>query len=295
MKYGQLSKTDIEKNNKLTIYPQKNECLQSASYDLTPTMIAMSSKMGMLECVYKSKNKQIYDNYYIIVKPKDTVLIVSREYLCLPNNISGYVTSRVSNVVKGFGHISTTIDPNWKGAVLIALSNPSNIPLKINVSSDNANPLATVTFHYLHTKYVDEDKNFNKISMRVDLLKNEINYKTKHGPKAFFRKIVHFKRRKLTDYFFEYLESNKNAFSEKEWNKFLDEFSNLKNLDVNISKHFNDYITNENGFNKAKQFVDKYKSEIKFILSFIGIIVLIVLYELGVININEAIFFKNIT
>ena len=293
MKYGQLCKKDIEKNNKLIIFPKKNECLQAASYDLTPTMIAMSSKMGMLECIYRSKNNQIYDNYYIIVKPKDTVLIVSREYLSLPNNIAGYVTSRVSNVVKGFGHISTTIDPNWNGAILIALSNPSNIPLKINVSSNNANPLATVTFHYLHTKYIINE-NSDKISMRVDLLKNEISYKVRHGPKAYLRRLIHFKRRKLTDYFFEYLESNNDLFSETGWYNFLNEFSNLKISDKRISKHFKDYIVNENGFNKAKQFIDKYRSEIKFALSLFCIIILFILYKLRIFNLEEAIFWKNL-
>jgi len=48
-------------------------------------------------------------------------LVVTKEYISVPSNIVGYVVSRVSKVSEGFGHVSTSIDPNWKGALLIAL------------------------------------------------------------------------------------------------------------------------------------------------------------------------------
>lgn len=116
---GQLGRLDIlkEKKSGLIIYPYESRYLKAASYDLTPTVVAMSSKIGMLETVYREKNYK-KDRYFILVHPKDTVLIISNEYLNVPENIAGYISSRVSKVVEGFGHISTTIDPNWTGALL---------------------------------------------------------------------------------------------------------------------------------------------------------------------------------
>ena len=53
---GQLSKHDIlqeiEKKDGLKIFPCYPSCLKAASYDITPTLVAMSAKLGMLETVY---------------------------------------------------------------------------------------------------------------------------------------------------------------------------------------------------------------------------------------------------
>ena len=54
---GQLSKYDFlneqKKGHGLKIYPFSEHCQKAASYDITPTIIAMSAKTGMLETVYR--------------------------------------------------------------------------------------------------------------------------------------------------------------------------------------------------------------------------------------------------
>ena len=111
-RYGQLSEIDIKKElkepNGMKIYSVINikKNIHRASIDITPTIVALSSKYGMLQTVYVKKSQYI-NSYYIYVKPRDTILIVSNEYIHLPNYIAGYVTSRVTNVAKGFGHICT--------------------------------------------------------------------------------------------------------------------------------------------------------------------------------------------
>lgn len=135
---GQLSKKDIIDSR--LIYPQGNDSnYKAASYDITPTAVAMSTRTGMLETVYRDRKKHYQDSYYIYVHPKDSVLIVSNEFIRVPANIAGYISSRVSNVARGFGHICTTIDPGWNGAVLIALSNPTNKPIRIEVGINEKN------------------------------------------------------------------------------------------------------------------------------------------------------------
>lgn len=219
--YGMLGGDDIVEQGIIKNLTRKN--LKAASYDITPTAIAMSTKNGMLQPVYKDPRQHYTDRFYIYVMPKDSVLIVSNEYLRVPANVAGYISSRVKNVVNGFGHVSTTIDPLWDGAVLIALSNPSDKPIRIDVG-DNQSALATVSFHYVHSASnitICEYKN-----MRFDLLK-EKSYTNQRGFRNFVFKITHKRRREFTDLFFEYVDGiNKDGhISEARWGDFLKEFS----------------------------------------------------------------------
>ncbi len=306
-KIGQLGKIDIlnELNTTkglnirlgLNEEPIVKNRIHSASYDLTPSIVAMSSKLGMLETVYKSDSLNT-NSFYIYVRPKDTVLIVSNEFIYLPHNISGYVTSRVSNVVHGFGHISTTVDPNWRGALLIALSNPSNHSLKVNVGTttlydgsnhlvvaDEQNTLATLTLHYLCNSNNTVDTSYK--SMRVDLLKS-IKYDQRHDIKSYFRTKIHFKRKKYTDYFFDYLNAHeKNMLTPTGWSEFLDEFSRVVTNNTNTGKpKAFDFIIKENIFRRTIHFINEHHKIIATGLIPFCVLFLFVLYKCGVINSN---------
>lgn len=298
--YGQLSRDDIinelnsNKGFKIFIGDGLDDTVQKhikySSYDITPSIVALSSKTGMLEKVYKNKSPLI-NSYYIYVKPKDTVLIVSNECVCLPNYISGYVTSRVSNVVHGFGHISTTIDPTWSGGLLIALSNPSNRAIKIEVgisSVENesgelediktSQTLATLTFHYLHSVYTGDVIEYK--SMRIDLLK-KIEYRKRKGIRALLRKCFYRKRCKFTDYFFEYIKILDNITEpEKSWNKFIEEFGFVYNKQAE-NKSAYDFVVKENVFNKMKHFYINHKGSIWV---FIILLIISILFLCGIIN-----------
>ena len=298
---GQLSKKDLfnefEKENGLRIRLgiKDDEIVksraQASSYDLTPSIVAMSVKKGMLETVYKSKSANT-NSYYIYVKPKDTVLIVSNEYISFPSNIAGYVTSRVSNVAYGFGHISTTVDPNWNGALLIALSNPSNHSLKVSVGtttvldnretyriSSEQNTLATLTFHYLCND--STEKHIEYKSLRTDLLEN-IKYDKRTSFISYIRKIIHYKRRKYTDYFFDYINTHEqDMMSSEGWSDFLDEFSKVVLEQKTTCKACaNDYIIKENRFRRLIHFLNDHKV---FVIS-IFILFLLVLYKCNIIE-----------
>lgn len=274
MEKGQLSKYDLMRENNsengLKIQPFDSEkSLKAASYDLTPSIIAMSAKTGMLENVYREK-RYCDDSYYIYVHPKDTVLIISNEYLTVPPNIAGYVSSRVSKVVEGFGHISTTIDPNWSGAALIAISNPSNQMLKIYVGTNKKSPyqLATVTFHYLHTSCNSEDIEHHQTGMRMDLLQN-ICYKNRHGFRALLRKVFYIHRRAFTDYFFDYCKIIEQNWTLDIWDQFIKEFSTPKPIappaedlpqkSKKAQKNACYFIITENFFNRTFHCAAKHK------------------------------------
>lgn len=246
---GQLSKNDIisecNKAGGLKILPFHPQYLKNASYDVSPTIVAMSTKTGMLETVYWDK-KYPY-KYYIYVKAKDTVLSVTREFISVPSNIAGSVVSRVSSVSEGFGHVSTSIDPNWKGALLIALGNPTNKPIKIYVGGSSAesesnNPLATVSFYYLETPCTDVDIGYS--GMRFDLLEKQV-YSQRHGVKAWFNKLFHPRRRAFTDFFFSYC--NNVIITQDKWSDIV------KELQGNMPKQICEYCSNYVEITKKKK------------------------------------------
>lgn len=183
-KVGQLSREDIVREinaNNLIIEPHinpkyKESSIKAASLDITPSCLIMSVKTGKFMKIYSSisrcakghrnpewhcgncrKNQQqpayCPEQRFVYIEPRDTALVLSKEYLKLPANICGNVFSRVSTVSSGLGHISTTIDPLWRGALLIAISNPSSEPIKLMIQDETAEsvPLATVVFQYLNT------------------------------------------------------------------------------------------------------------------------------------------------
>lgn len=293
--YGQLSKKDIleeEKRNGLRIIPCEERRLKTASYDVTPTIIAMSTKLGMLETVYREKNYP--HRYFIYVQAKDTVLIVSKEYFSVPEYIAGYVVSRVSKVSEGFGHVSTCIDPNWSGALLIALSNPMNRPIKIYVGGtacqiENNNSLATVSFHYLNTECAEIDREHR--GMRFDLLEKH-NYTQRRGIRAFFTKLFHPKRRKFTDFFINYCENT--AINEETWSDVVKDFQGMlpaiesdckhcehyKNNGRRAESHFADFIVTETAARRLKYWFGKHGA---FILNLLRI-AFALLITLGILS-----------
>ncbi|WP_302619491.1 dCTP deaminase domain-containing protein [uncultured Oscillibacter sp.] len=291
---GQLSKHDIlqeiEKKDGLKIFPCYPSCLKAASYDITPTLVAMSAKLGMLETVY-CEACYCGPRYYFYVHPKDTVLVVSNEFISVPGNIAGDVASRVSMVVKGFGHISTTIDPFWHGAALIGLSNPTNQVLKVYLNEPNKpNQLATVSFYYLNSPCSPVDVDSGHVGMRLDLLK-KVNYQQRTGLRNFLRQIIHWRRKAFTDYFFFACETKYKNLNLQNWNEFLDEFSRLKYPEKNKNekkytkksqKVAADFIITENIIIRIYHFLSKHK-----VLSTLLIVALVIMLErLGLIPVS---------
>ena len=278
MKTGQLGKQDYirerQEANGLKIEPfNQTVDLKLASYDITPTMIAMSTKLGMLETVYQAKDTSLY----IKVRAKDTVLVVSNEYFSVPPDMAGYVMSRVSKVADGFGHVSTSIDPNWKGALLIALSNPTNKAIKIGVGRDRGpntrgDSLATVSFHYLHAPVTEEarpDPNFE--GMRLDLLQSK-RYSARPGIKAILNRFLHFRRRRFTDDFFKYVTDE--IITLESWPEVSKVLNGLGSADR--PNPFAQYIVKENWLTVLLGWARKH-------WVFVLALMFVVLYALGII------------
>ena len=80
----------------------------------------------------------------------------------------GTFHSKVKIVSNGFGHISTTLDPDWKGPLLIALNNPSSRRIKLVISS-NGKPVPFVTLMFYYFPHSAEKKHDNPAN-RIDIL-----------------------------------------------------------------------------------------------------------------------------
>lgn len=264
---GQLSREDIIREleaEKLIVEPHDKEDtkIKAASIDISPSCLIMSVKRGSFMRIYSSitrcakghRNPEWHctackksgqdvskcsEQLYTYIQPRDTALVLSKEYLQVPENICGNVYSRVSTVSSGLGHISTTIDPLWKGALLIAISNPSSEPIKLILQDERAEsvPLATVTFQYLNTP-VDPTKPYSThLPARVDILEKylfDIAQSKKRSAlfSTFCYRFWHIKDYNLTVRLIERLKKMKDI-QPKEWgaklNELEEEVRNQKN------------------------------------------------------------------
>ena len=195
--------------------------------------------------------------------------------------MAGEVASRVSMVTKGFGHISTTIDPNWSGATLIALSNPSSQFLKVYLNdSKSPNQLATVTFHYLNSSCSKTDSDKNYLGMRLDLLE-KVCFLNRTGFRATLRRIIHPYRKAFTNYFFHACETKYKDINEENWEKFVEEFSSMNAAAESNSpkcsrrakKVAKDFVITENFVIRGFHFLIKHKISVS-IFAVIGLILL---------------------
>lgn len=114
------TQNDWTDKTKIHIYPYEEECLTPVGYDVR---VGNQYASALDSAIYKIGKAD-----KVIIKPQDTVLINTLENIEMPTDrkLSAFITSKVSKVSKGLSHISTNIDPDWRGNLLIAIHNPSN-------------------------------------------------------------------------------------------------------------------------------------------------------------------------
>jgi dCTP deaminase len=121
-----LTDTDIAKlmkSGEIKFTHFEEQCLTPVGYDLRVGEYGVSWK--------KRHPTSIKNEKQIVIDPGDTVLISVREKIQVSKNIGGTIHSKVSLVSRGFSHISTTVDPGWKGEMTILISNTITTPLTL--------------------------------------------------------------------------------------------------------------------------------------------------------------------
>lgn len=176
----QLTGLDIDKmrselDSKLIIAPYDKKNATGCGYNLTATeFIYSTNKKGLLP-LHKSKQGETY----VRVGAHDTILLLTREYIKLNGALAGAIYSRVQLVSNGFGHISTTVDPGWKGMLLLSINNPTKKTIKLLISepsegSPSYKGVATLVLTPVGTegsKNGQADPSLDNPAMRLDILK----------------------------------------------------------------------------------------------------------------------------
>lgn len=185
---GVLSDIDITnamKAGDIFIAPYDVCQLQPSGYNLTPTRFFYSTKKKKLLPIIENE-----DETYVVIDKNDSVLVRTRESIAVSSRLSGAFYSKVKVVSQGFGHVSTTLDPNWEGQLLISLNNPTNKQLKFSIEKNVYgkkiyNSFVTVEFMYLNSPSM---KKADNTPGRLDILDETIE-----------RNISIWKRRKLEE------------------------------------------------------------------------------------------------
>lgn len=184
------------KDGELVICPYSDRNLTPVGYNLSFSRFIVSLRK---KAFVKIKHKE--GEWYFYLKPHETVLVLTRETIWVSRFIGGSFHSKVSMVIRGLGHVSTTLDPGWHGQLLVPLNNPTKEKIKIVIAKDGEKGKIFETFITMILFRAQEaslnDKDDNK-SARIELLE-EILAKDK--------------RNKDAKYLWDFIQKLKNSIS----------------------------------------------------------------------------------
>lgn len=132
----------------ILIHPFVKKRLKGVGYNLSVGRFGWSLKK-------KEKLSCTEDNLHFIVEPGDTALIMTNETLWLSRKIAGTLHTKVDRVSEGFSSISTTLDPDWIGPLLIAMTNLTENDIKLRKDDT----ITTVIFYKISKAGRPETKN----------------------------------------------------------------------------------------------------------------------------------------
>jgi hypothetical protein len=157
----------------ILIAPFDEAKCKGVGYNLSPTELCYSVKKKRLLKIHRTSRE-----IYVMIPPNDTILTLSHEYLQVSSQIAGCFLSRLRPVTKGLGNISTTLDPCWKGMLLLSINNPSNRKIKLVISQlqDDVftpNPIVTMQLWKISPSKGKQDSNLtfhlDNPAMRTDI------------------------------------------------------------------------------------------------------------------------------
>lgn len=163
---GPLSDRAVEKamlDGDIFIYPFSKRSLTPIGYNFCPSEIIISTRTGLPLAIHEKNGEK-----YVTVGPNETVLVSTREYISVSDRLMGTFHSKVKMVSAGFGHISTTMDPGWKGPLLIALNNPNSHKLKLTIS-EKGSPKAFVTLVFSRFSTMNSQQRDSHPPYRTDV------------------------------------------------------------------------------------------------------------------------------
>lgn len=170
-----LTNTDLRKIISSNIEEADSFKLIIAPYDeggLTP--VGYDLRVGK-EHVVNGLSRDLSENESLAILPKSLALIRTLEEIRMPKNkgLSAIISSKVSLSCKGLSNISTTIDADWKGSLLIAVHNNSNKEIELSYGE------AFCTVLFIENKSSATEGRYAKPDGRSDILKEQFKQSTK--------------------------------------------------------------------------------------------------------------------
>lgn len=126
---------NVDNLETIVIHPFDEKSLSPVGYDL---------RAGIKYQLLHEGVESLVEYSQIIIPPGETISIQTLEWIAMPMNksLSGFITSRVMLVASGLSHVSTTVDPDWIGNLLITMTNHSKVPFII----DTGERICTLSF-----------------------------------------------------------------------------------------------------------------------------------------------------
>jgi deoxycytidine triphosphate deaminase len=147
---------------KLLIYPFEERCLTPVGYDLrVGNRYVKISSWWRSECRENLREKD-----EISISHNEIVAVETEEFIGMPQDktISGIIVSKVSIVEEGLSHVSTSVDADYEGKLIITLTNHSKRKVRVKRKQ------AFCTLVFLKNKEPatrpcdrDPNKHFNRI------------------------------------------------------------------------------------------------------------------------------------
>jgi len=137
IKAGMMSDVDIReaiKNNEICIAPfdlndSNDRRLTPAGFNFSFSDFIVSLNQKTFYKIHKRGNEKFF-----MIEPGDTAIALTEESIWVSKGIGGTFHSKVGYVSQGLGHISTTLDPQWQGQLLISVNNPNRKKIKVNIA-----------------------------------------------------------------------------------------------------------------------------------------------------------------
>ncbi len=121
-----LSKESITRKlgRHILIFPLDRGRIKGVGYNLSVSSFGWSLRT-------KRELRQTPDGSAFVVDAGDTALVETEETVWVSKGIAGTLHSKVDRVSEGFSSISTTLDPEWIGPLLMAITNVTDHPLEL--------------------------------------------------------------------------------------------------------------------------------------------------------------------
>ena len=172
------------------LHMMKTGCLAIAPFNMNSPdnrLTPAGFNFSFSKLIVSLKNQELYElkqgecgTIYFELLPGDTALALTSESIWVSKNLAGTFHSKVSYVSKGLGHISTTLDPGWKGQLLISINSPHNgsdimqVPIAKMGEDRKLNYFSFITLCLFELKCPAEnssDNNDSRLSIISEVLK----------------------------------------------------------------------------------------------------------------------------